>query len=91
MNPKWRKSSYSGGQGNCIEVADDDSRVMVRDTKQAGQGPVLTVGSAAWRSFMAKVKADASLSSNAVLQERPFLAARERRPLFLVCWHTRVS
>jgi hypothetical protein len=62
---RYRKSSYSGGNGGeCIEVADGDSRVMVRDTKQAGQGPVLTVGSAAWRSFMAKVKADASLSSS---------------------------
>jgi hypothetical protein len=67
MKSNWRKSSYSGDQGNCIEVADDDSRVMVRDTKQAGQGPVLTVSSAAWRSFTAEVKADVRLASDAVL------------------------
>jgi hypothetical protein len=64
MKSKWRKSSYSSAQGNCVEVADNDSRVMMRDTKQAGQGPVLTVNSAAWRSFTAKIKADASLPSD---------------------------
>ena len=38
----WRTSSYSGSQGgNCVEVAGQDRRVLVRDTKQAGTGPVL--------------------------------------------------
>lgn len=33
----WRTSSYSGSQGgNCVEVAGQDRRVLVRDTKQAG-------------------------------------------------------
>jgi hypothetical protein len=73
MKRNWRKSSYSGDQGNCIEVADDDSRVMVRDTEQAGQGPVLTVSSAAWRSFMAKVKADASLSPDSPAARRSIM------------------
>jgi hypothetical protein len=31
---KWRAASYSSnGGGNCVEVADNDSRVLVRDTK----------------------------------------------------------
>ena len=39
---RWRTSSYSGSQGgNCVEVAGHDRLVLVRDTKQAGAGPVL--------------------------------------------------
>lgn len=52
---RWRKSSYSGGQGNCVEVADHDGRVLVRDT-QDRQGPALKVTPAAWRKLVAQVK-----------------------------------
>jgi len=51
----WRKSSYSGGEGNCIEVADSGNRVLVRDT-QDHTGPVLKVSPAAWKSFAEQVK-----------------------------------
>lgn len=51
----WRKSSYSGSNsGNCIEVADRDNRVLVRDTKN--QGPVLRFTPDAWRRFSDRVK-----------------------------------
>jgi Domain of unknown function (DUF397) len=60
----WRKSSYSGqGSGNCIEVADHDSRVIVRDTKDR-TGPILRFSADAWRRFADHVKADASLASD---------------------------
>jgi hypothetical protein len=63
----WRKSSYSGnGGGECVEVADADSRVIVRDTKQAGQGPILRFSADVWRSFAEHVKADASLPSDSL-------------------------
>ena len=61
----WRKSSYSGGEGNCIEVADHDGRVLVRDTKQAGRGPVLSVSPADWRRLVDRVKGDVRLASDA--------------------------
>jgi len=49
---KWRKSSYSGGNGgNCIEVGAGKSAIAVRDTKQADSGPVLVFSPAAWRRF----------------------------------------
>jgi hypothetical protein len=52
----WRKSSYSGGaSGNCVEVAAAD-RVLVRDTKYNGPGPVLRFSPAAWRRFTDQVK-----------------------------------
>jgi Domain of unknown function (DUF397) len=53
----WRKSSYSGGSGgNCVEVADHDRHVMVRDTKQNATGPTLRFTPAAWRRFAEQVK-----------------------------------
>jgi hypothetical protein len=53
----WRKSSYSGSNGgNCVEVAGHGSRVLVRDTRQAGTGPVLRFSPAAWRRFAGQVK-----------------------------------
>jgi len=53
----WRKSSYSGGSGgNCVELADQGGRVLVRDTKQAGAGPVLAFSTPAWRRFARELK-----------------------------------
>ncbi|MGW8882932.1 DUF397 domain-containing protein, partial [Streptomyces mirabilis] len=35
ITPKWRKSSYSNGTGGeCVETADLQSTVSVRDSKQ---------------------------------------------------------
>jgi Domain of unknown function (DUF397) len=48
----WRKSSYSSTTGgNCVEVASDGG-VLVRDTKDNGIGPVLSVPAAAWSRFL---------------------------------------
>jgi hypothetical protein len=52
----WRKSSHSGGNGgSCVEVGQA-GRVLVRDTKQAGTGPVLRFTPDAWRRFAGQVK-----------------------------------
>lgn len=52
----WRKSSYSGnGGGECVEVADEAARVLVRDTKDR-TGPTLAFSPAAWRRFARQVK-----------------------------------
>lgn len=47
----WRKSSYSGHEDNCVEVALGPV-VAVRDTKARGAGQ-LTVSPGAWRSVLA--------------------------------------
>jgi len=52
----WVKSSYSGSQANCVEVAVRD-RVLVRDTKDRG-GPALRFTPAAWHRFADQMKAD---------------------------------
>jgi Domain of unknown function (DUF397) len=52
----WRKSSYSGnGGGECVEVGKA-GHVLIRDTKDHGQGPVLRFSPDAWQRFADKVK-----------------------------------
>ncbi|MFD5315720.1 DUF397 domain-containing protein [Streptomyces sp. NPDC127098] len=55
VNARWRKSSYSNGNGDCVEVADVVSGVLpVRDSK-APVGEVITVAPAAWNAFLRHV------------------------------------
>jgi hypothetical protein len=54
----WRKASYSASNGGCVEVADHSNRVLVRDTKQEGHGPVLAFSASAWRRLTDQVKTD---------------------------------
>ncbi|WP_406220546.1 DUF397 domain-containing protein [Streptomyces decoyicus] len=50
--PAWRKSSYSSGGGNCLEVASLDSgTVAVRDSKNPAQAP-LRFSSTAFAAFL---------------------------------------
>lgn len=52
----WRKSSYSGGAGNCVEIAGDlPGAVGVRDSKDPA-GPALVFTPRTWRAFVAQVK-----------------------------------
>jgi hypothetical protein len=54
---KWRKSSYSSDDGNCVEVADlPGGACAVRDSKQP-TGPVLTFTATEWAAFTAGVRA----------------------------------
>ena len=50
----WHTSSYSGGSGDCVEVAPTPDRVLVRDSKDPG-GPVLAVPTPAWQAFLRTV------------------------------------
>ena len=53
---QWRKSSYSGNTGNCVEVAIADRVVAVRDSKNPG-GPQLAFAPHEWLAFARQVKA----------------------------------
>jgi hypothetical protein len=52
----WHKSTRSGANGDCVEVADNlPSVVAVRDTKNRAGG-MLTFTPATWRVFIDGVK-----------------------------------
>ncbi|GAA2916325.1 DUF397 domain-containing protein [Streptomyces mexicanus] len=53
----WTKSSYSTGNGACVEVKSPVVAAMsVRDSK-VPQGPVLDFPAEAWNSFVASIRA----------------------------------
>lgn len=57
----WRKSSYTGNNGgNCVEVADQEGIVLVRDTKNGGRGPVHRFTTGQWQAFIAVVRTSVS-------------------------------
>ena len=56
-NARWRTSSRSNGQGQCVEVAFlDGGDVAVRDTKDRGAGPVHRYTRTEWAAFVGGVK-----------------------------------
>jgi Domain of unknown function (DUF397) len=53
LNPThstWRTSSYSGTQGNCVEVAATPDTMTIRDSKNR-TGPALTFETTDWINF----------------------------------------
>ncbi|MBV6698517.1 DUF397 domain-containing protein [Kitasatospora aureofaciens] len=55
---KWRKSTYSVQEGQCVEVADGlPGQMPVRDSKDP-DGPALIFPAEAWQSFVSAIRAD---------------------------------
>jgi len=53
---RWRKSSFSGNGGNCVEVASNRPGIVaVRDSKDK-PGPTLGFTSGAWTAFVQAIK-----------------------------------
>ena len=55
---RWRKSTWSAGAGECVEVAClDGGGVGVRDSKDP-EGPTLAFTRAEWAAFLRGVHGD---------------------------------
>jgi Domain of unknown function (DUF397) len=59
---QWRKSSYSGNTGNCVEIADLGDSIAARDSKDP-HGPVLIFARNNWQSFVLGMKLRSYISS----------------------------
>jgi hypothetical protein len=55
VDATWCKSTRSGTNGNCVEVADAGSRVIVRDTADR-DGVIITVPGAAGDRFTIAIR-----------------------------------
>jgi hypothetical protein len=52
---RWRTSTYSGGNNECVQIADNIPHLIpIRDSKHPA-GPVLTFPRAAWQSFVTQL------------------------------------
>lgn len=55
----WTKSSYSGGNGACVEVKSPEVRaIAVRDSK-APEGPSISFVPTSWTAFVRDVNSGA--------------------------------
>ncbi|MFK0295143.1 DUF397 domain-containing protein [Streptomyces sp. NPDC090442] len=52
---KWRKSTYSSGNGQCVEAAFLREAVATRDSKNP-QGPALVFPAEGWLAFVSVIK-----------------------------------
>jgi len=51
----WRTSSASGGGGECVEVAQWESSVLIRDSRDRS-GLVLMVSATQWLGFLERTR-----------------------------------
>jgi len=56
---QWRKSSYSGGGNDCVEVAFVDGGAAVRDSKDP-EGGAFRLPAAGWQGLLDAVRAGAA-------------------------------
>lgn len=56
----WRKSTFSSGGGDCVEVAPGGRSVLVRDSRNRS-GAVLALPSAQWSEFLRRIRNEEQL------------------------------
>jgi len=57
MLANGRTSSYSTGNGACVDVGSDSQRVGVRDSTLQDASPIIMFDADVWSAFIAGVKA----------------------------------
>lgn len=55
-HPRWRKSTFSGSNGDCVELAEVDEAVLVRNSNHP-DGGTLTLDRVALAAFVAACRA----------------------------------
>ena len=87
----WRTSTYSNEQSGWVEVSvANPAAVGVRDTKDRGAGPVLTVDPARWAQFVAEVAEGRPHANDALtVIERAEARRYPARGDVLTRWHLR--
>jgi uncharacterized protein DUF397 len=51
----WRKSRRSADTGNCVEIAENLTSLLVRDSRDPS-GPVLVVTAKQWRHLVVRIQ-----------------------------------
>lgn len=64
----WFKSSFSNPSQECVEAFFDTDLVHIRDSKDCGVGPVLTVPAVHWAGVLDEVAGRARAGSGTVIQ-----------------------
>lgn len=54
-NLDWRKAARSAGNGACVEIAQVNGQIAVRDSKDP-EGPILSYSARVFRSFLRATK-----------------------------------
>lgn len=53
---RWRTSTYSGGNNECVEIADNVPHLVpVRDSKRDTAAPAIAFGREAWSRFVTQL------------------------------------
>jgi hypothetical protein len=55
VSTQWRKSSHSGGDNNCVEVAGTGAAITVRDSKNP-RGGILRFSAVGWKAFTGNIR-----------------------------------
>ncbi|MGH3830762.1 MAG: DUF397 domain-containing protein [Pseudonocardiaceae bacterium] len=68
----WFKSSWSGPAGECVEVNFDhpDGLVRIRDTKDQGAGPTISVTGKQWTTLLDELAGTVAAGSNGAVTVR---------------------
>jgi predicted secreted Zn-dependent protease len=66
----WFKSSYSASNASCVEVRFDTHTVSIRDTKDNGNGPTITVTPTQWTTFLATLNDQPTTQTSRALTTR---------------------
>ncbi|GAA5110454.1 DUF397 domain-containing protein [Haloechinothrix salitolerans] len=65
----WFKSTFSNPNGNeCVEVFIDTGLVHLRDSKDCGAGPVLSIPAGDWPTLLDEVAGRAPAGANTAVQ-----------------------